>query len=218
VVVPTSAMADRLREFIPVETRRIAHIPWGVPDKLLAQPPQRPTEVPGSHLRVLYAGRLTVEKGASELIDLLGGVRDVRLSVAAPQHEYAALATAKDISATRYLGWLTRQQLWDSFADQDLLVIPSAELEAFGLVAVEAQACGLPVAYQPVPGLTETLGDSGLALDLLNDPCGAIASLTALRDDRGALERLRQAGRLNAARFPLSATAHALRELSESIA
>lgn len=218
LVVPTTAMLDRLREFTPVDTRRVVHIPWGVPDQLLAKPPQRATEDPGGQLRLLYAGRLTAEKGASELTGLLGGVRGVRLSVAAPRHEYAALAKAKDLSTIRYLGWLTRQQLWDTFADHDLLVIPSAELEAFGLVAVEAQACGLPVAYQPVPGLTETLGDSGLALDLLNDPRGATASLAALCEDRSALEELRRAGHRNAARFPLSATAHALQALSEGVA
>ncbi len=63
----------------------------------------------------------------------------------------------------QYLGW--RPRLWEAFADHDLLVVPSTILEAFGLVAIEAQACGLPVAYQPVPGLREVLAASALPLD-----------------------------------------------------
>ncbi|MFG2226728.1 glycosyltransferase [Streptomyces sp. NPDC048644] len=217
IVVPTMAMADRLRAFVDIDTYRIAHIPWGIPDRLLIRPPRR---IPrsGGELRVLYAGRLTEEKGISRLAGLLADVDGIRLSMAAPRREYAELAKSQDLSAVDHLGWLRRPQLWRAFAEQDVLVVPSATLEAFGLVAVEAQACGLPVAYRPVPGLTEALGASGLALDLLTDPPGAVSSPAALRDDDGALAELRRPGYRNAARFPLSATAHALESLGADIA
>lgn len=98
-----------------------------------------------------------------------------------------------DTSAVRYLGWLSRPDLWAAFAEHDLLVIPSAKLEAFGLVAVEAQACGLPVAYQAVPGLTDALGDSALPLDFTGAPRRTRDALVRLASDRSALEELRSA-------------------------
>ncbi|QTE03046.1 glycosyltransferase family 4 protein [Streptomyces cyanogenus] len=216
LVVPTVGMADQLRRLAPVESSRIVHIPWGVPDVLLAEPPLRERRDDGE-LRVLYAGRLTAEKGAAELIAALTGVPGLRLSMASPVAEFRRLAAERDLSAVRHLGWLTRKELWAVFAEHDLLVVPSAKLEAFGLVAVEAQACGLPVAYQPVPGLRDALGDSALPLDLLADPQRALAELTRLRDDPGALNELRRSGLRNAACFPLSRTAHELAALSSQL-
>lgn len=214
LVVPTAGMADQLRGLVPeLNSDRIVDIPWGVPDALLAGPPVRPRRDDGE-LRVLYAGRLTAEKGAAELVAALSGVPGLRLSMASPVAEFRRLAAERDLSAVRHLGWLTRRELWAAFAEHDLLVVPSAKLEAFGLVAVEAQACGLPVAYQPVPGLRDALGDSALPLDLLADPLRALAELTGLRDDPGALDALRRSGFRNAARFPLSRTAQELAALS----
>ncbi|SDZ00812.1 Glycosyltransferase involved in cell wall bisynthesis [Amycolatopsis xylanica] len=209
VVVPTSAMADLLRAVTPVEPRRIVHVPWGIPDRLLHSPPPRPEAREG--FRVLYAGRLTAEKGAAELIADLTGLPGVTLCVAAPEHEFAALTV--DTTEVEYLGWLDRPALWAAFARHDLLVVPSTTLEAFGLVAVEAQACGLPVAYQPVPGLTEVLGDSALRVARAT----LAETVRLLAKDNGALTDLRAAGLHNAARFPLSRTAAELTALTAEV-
>ncbi len=142
----------------------------------------------------------------------------MHLSIAAPQHEYAALNERINLhtAQVQYLGWLPRPRLWEAFADHDLLVIPSTILEAFGLVAIEAQASGLPVAYQPVPGLQEVLAGSALPIDF-PDPTRLAAELDWLRTDAAALTELRTAGLDNAARYPLSQTARRLADLSDQI-
>jgi glycosyltransferase involved in cell wall biosynthesis len=215
VVVPTAAMADRLVGICGVPPRRVSHIPWGVPDHLLAAPP-RGNAVTDGTLRLAYAGRLTAEKGFENVL-AAADLDHVRLSVAAPAAEYRALAARADLTGVDYLGWLRRPQLWSAFADQDVLVVPSTRLEAFGLVAVEAQACGLPVIYQPVPGLTEVLGDSAIAVELGAGPDPLADTLTWLRKDADALSDIRRAGYRNAARFPLSSTARQIRELSTQL-
>ncbi|MEU9886963.1 glycosyltransferase [Sphaerisporangium sp. NPDC051011] len=138
-------------------------------------------------------------------------VGDVHLSVAAPLSEYAAGAAdlVRAGCHLTYLGWLPRPKLWQAFADHDLLLMPSTTLEAFGLVAIEAQACGLPVLYRPVPGLIEVLGESALGVEL-TDATALAKILTRLETDPTMLDELRATGRRNAARFPLSATAAAL--------
>lgn len=51
------------------------------------------------------------------------------------------------------------------YASADVFVLPS-RTETFGLVLLEALACGLPVAALPVPGPLDVIGDSGVgALD-----------------------------------------------------
>ncbi|MEV6524581.1 glycosyltransferase family 4 protein [Longispora sp. NPDC051575] len=214
VVVPTTAMADRLGRL--ADAPHVVHIPWGIDDALLASPPE-PVPAASGQLRILYAGRLTGEKTTSSVLITLAAQPGVELSVAAPLHEYAELSTRCDLTAARYLGWFARPALWREFARQDLLIVPSVTLEAFGLVAVEAQACGLPVAYQAVPGLSEVLSDSALSVDF-HSP-GALAALVGrLRASPNLLDELREAGRANSARFPLSATAKALNDLSANLA
>ncbi|MEV6154890.1 glycosyltransferase family 4 protein [Nonomuraea sp. NPDC052129] len=215
VVVPTTAMADRLIALHePSRNARIEHIPWGIPDRLLHTPPL-PRQPRQDELRVLYAGRLTPEKGLDSVFLALADTAGLQLSVAAPPEQYASHALRSDRRHT-YLGWLPRKRLWQEFADHDLLIVPSTILEAFGLVALEAQACGLPVLYQPVPGLTEVLGDSALSANLA-DPAIMNKIIRNLQADPTILDDLRVAGLDNAARFPLSATAKLLTDLTQQI-
>lgn len=217
VVVPTVAMADRLRQLVPgLDIQRVEHVPWGIPAALLDRPSAPRTAAPGAELRLLYAGRLTTEKGGRQLVEACANLPGVRLSIAAPADQYAALGAVVDLSPVRWLGWLPRTRLWEAFAAHDLLVVPSTVLEAFGLVAVEAQACGLPVLHQPVPGLREVLAGSALPVDLA-DPAALAAELDWLRTDPSALADLRTAGLANAARYPLAATAAGLASLGEQI-
>ncbi|ANS66765.1 glycosyl transferase, group 1 family protein, putative [Streptomyces lincolnensis] len=219
IVVPTGAMADRLRKLAPnVGRRKVTLIPWGIPDHLLTDPPPRPARTSSSHLRLLYAGRLTSEKGVEALIKSLAPMPGVELSMAAPRAQFHALAPLLQRAGmrARYLGWLRRPQLWKAFTEHDVLVMPSTTLEAMGLVALEAQACGLPVLYQPVPGLNEVLATSGSATDFTHSAALA-RDLDRLRTTPGLLPALRQAGYANAARYPLSSTAQALTDLSRQL-
>ncbi|WP_406329489.1 glycosyltransferase family 4 protein [Streptomyces sp. NBC_00203] len=220
IVVPTGAMADHLLKLAPqVDRRKITHIPWGIPDCLLTDPPPRPTRTCSSHLRLLYAGRLTAEKGVEALIKSLAPVPGVELSIAAPRAQFHGLAPLLQRAGVRarYLGWLRRPQLWKAFTEHDVLVMPSTTLEAMGLVALEAQACGLPVLYQPVPGLSEALTASGVATDFTHSAALA-RDLDRLRTSPGLLTAVRQAGYANAARYPLSATARSLTNLGRQLA
>jgi glycosyltransferase involved in cell wall biosynthesis len=67
------------------------------------------------------------------------------------------------------------------YASADVFVLPS-RTETFGLVLLEALACGLPVAALPVPGPLDVIGDSGVGALDWDLRAAAIAALRIRRE------------------------------------
>jgi glycosyltransferase involved in cell wall biosynthesis len=102
----------------------------------------------------LYVGRLSHEKNITAFLDLdLPGTKvvcGVGPIEAALQRRYPQ---------ARWLGVLPREELAQLYASADVFVFPS-RTDTFGLVMLEAMACGTPVAAFPVDGPLEVLGDA----------------------------------------------------------
>ena len=141
----------------------------------------------------LYVGRIAVEKNIAAFLDLdLPGSKVVvgdGPQLAALRRQYPAIT----FTGPRYGAALARM-----YAGADVFVFPS-RTDTFGLVLLEAMACGTPVAAYPVTG----------PLDVLTDPrVGAMAedlraaALLALQGDRAAC-------RAHAERFSWRASAEA---------
>jgi glycosyltransferase involved in cell wall biosynthesis/predicted metal-dependent phosphoesterase TrpH len=96
---------------------------------------------------VLYAGRITREKGAELLADtfLAAHRRDprLRLVLAGGGPEQERLRQRVGEHAT-FLGWLEGTELAKAYACADIFLFPSST-DTFGQVILEAQASGLPV-------------------------------------------------------------------------
>src|SRR5262249_22917641 len=63
----------------------------------------------------------------------------------------------------RFLGPRTGDDLVRAYSASDVFVFPS-RTDTFGLVMLEALACGLPVAAYPVPGPKDVVGDAPVAV------------------------------------------------------
>jgi len=59
----------------------------------------------------------------------------------------------------QFVGFISEQQLPNYYRAADIFVLPTKELEGFGLVTLEALASGLPVLGTPVGGTKEILGN-----------------------------------------------------------
>ena len=96
---------------------------------------------------VLYAGRLTHDKGIDLLADAFLAARerdaDMHLVLAGGGPEEAALRERVGEHAT-FLGWLDGDDLARAYASADVFLFPS-RTDTFGQVVLEAQASGLPV-------------------------------------------------------------------------
>jgi glycosyltransferase involved in cell wall biosynthesis len=147
---------------------------------------RRPGLHPGE-LTVLYAGRLSAEKGATLLADAFLGARarDPRLHLvlAGGGPEEEALRERLGPHAT-FLGWLEGEALARAYASADLLVFASAT-DTFGQVVLEAQASGLPVVAVDAGGPRSLIEDGRTGLlrapPRLADGIGELAGSPALR-------------------------------------
>lgn len=90
--------------------------------------------------------------------------------------------------SVRFLGIVDETTLVSCYRSCDLAVVPSVELEGFGLVVLEALACGTPVLATDVGGLPEALAplDPGLVV-AAGDARALAERLDHLLDDDGAL-------------------------------
>ena len=115
---------------------------------------QESKELDTSHPIFLYVGRVAVEKNIEAFLELkLPGSKWV-------VGDGPALAGLKaKYPEVNYLGVLQQERLAKVYAAADVFVFPS-KTDTFGLVLLEAMACGLPVAAYPVTGPIDVIGDS----------------------------------------------------------
>jgi glycosyltransferase involved in cell wall biosynthesis/predicted metal-dependent phosphoesterase TrpH len=145
-VLSPSPAADRTVVSLGIERSRIGRWERGVDtstfDPALADPDAYPGEI-----KVLYAGRLTKEKGADLLVEsfLRAYATDPRLHLllAGGGPEEEVLRERLGEQAT-FLGWLEGDALARAYASADVFLFCS-RTDTFGQVLVEAGASGLPV-------------------------------------------------------------------------
>ena len=115
---------------------------------------QESKEIDTAHPIFLYVGRVAVEKNIEAFLELkLPGSKWV-------VGDGPALAGLKaKYPEVNYLGVLQQEKLAKVYAAADVFVFPS-KTDTFGLVLLEAMACGLPVAAYPVTGPIDVIGDS----------------------------------------------------------
>jgi glycosyltransferase involved in cell wall biosynthesis len=123
----------------------------------------------------LYVGRVAVEKNVEAFLELdLPGSKWVVGTGPALER------IRERYPRVNYLGLLDREELAKVYAAADVFVFPS-RTDTFGLVLLEAMACGLPVAAYPVTGPRDVIGDS--AAGVLHEDL-RVACLGALKLDR----------------------------------
>jgi glycosyltransferase involved in cell wall biosynthesis len=136
---------------------------------LVAQPPE------GVRSGALFVGRLSQEKGVSLLARALAQVPQIHVDVVGTGPESGIVAAHPQMRA---VGALPRSQVLERMRRAAYLVMPSIWYETFGMVMLEAFACGVPV-IAPRMGAMEEFVDH-LHTGLLFDPSSADALADSL--------------------------------------
>jgi glycosyltransferase involved in cell wall biosynthesis len=119
-----------------------------------------PTAIAHEHFKdlvrpiALYVGRVSYEKNIESFLSMPWLGSKVVCGVGPLEEDLK-----QKFSGVRWLGVLPRDVLSKVYAAADVFTFPSRH-ETFGLVMLEAMACGTPVAAYPVDGPLEVLRDS----------------------------------------------------------
>lgn len=136
--------------------------PFGV-DMRLFQPGKRTRRADDGSFVIGTVKSLSDKYGIRYILEAAaeirrGGEIPLRLRIAGKgprEQEYRRLADQLGIGdITDWLGFISQQQAAEEWANMDAAIIPSNQ-ESFGVSAVEAQACGVPVIISDIPGLME---------------------------------------------------------------
>jgi len=140
----------------------------------------------------LYVGRIAKEKGVERLREPLSQLPGVRLALVGGGPEMEQISALYAGTPAIFTGFLDGDDLVSAFAAADALVFPSTN-ETFGLVALEAMACGLPVIAGMAGGLVDILenGVNALVCDP-DDPRSIAECLSRLQHSPELRARLRQ--------------------------
>ena len=207
---------DEVRELraLGLDPRRATVIPCGVDTDRFRPAPVRRPRIGGLPHRVLVVGRLVARKGVDDVIraiaDPAHGLGDVELLVAGgppgdlldadPEvgrlREVAERLGASD--RVRFLGSVPRAEVPRLIQAADV-VVTAPWYEPFGIVPLEAMACGKPVVGTAVGGLLDTVVP-GVTGELVapRDPVGLAAAVRGLLADPARRAAYGEAGRRRA--------------------
>ncbi len=224
IVIPNPGYAD-LTPHLDRQRDRLVSIPWGV-DAVRFAPAPMPEARP---LRVAYLGLLDRHHGYKGLDDLLQagalarrrGV-DLVLEIGGAGPGLDAWRSRAERlglgSASQFRGFIPAPALPAFFAACNVFVLPSRDWrqEGFGLVILEAMACGRPVLTTTVVGMARDLADCpGATLVPPHDVEALAAALADLAQAADLAARGEAARRLVESRFTWPKIAAAYESLFE---
>ena len=148
--------------------------------------------------KVIYTGRVISDKGVFELLSAFQIVQkeiaDVHLKIVGGnfdgkkisdyESKLVQYSTEKRLNV-EFVGQVPNAELSHQYLNSDVAIFPSICLESFGMVALEAMRCGLPVIASRRPGFEELIvhGETGLIVDDPQDVRSlAEAMLKVLKD------------------------------------
>jgi 1,2-diacylglycerol 3-alpha-glucosyltransferase/glucuronosyltransferase len=130
---------------------------------------------------LLYAGRVSTEKNIEAFLSLKHAGTKVIVGDG-PARESLRRAYPEAV----FLGYRTGDRLAEAYANADVFVFPS-RTDTFGLVMIEAMACGVPVAAYPVVGPIDIVTDS--AVGCLDEDLGRAVEAALRKGDPAASVR-----------------------------
>lgn len=212
VVVLSQFMRRRVMATHGIPSDRIVVIPGATDPRVFApvpdrQGPRAALNLPADRTVLFTVRNLVPRMGLENFIDAIAASGAAGLGCVAVIGGEGPLRAALDArirsrgleDVVRLVGFIPESQLPQYFQAADLVVMPTLHLEGFGLVTVEALACGTPVLGTPVGAIPEILNQVDPTLVAAGSDSRALASALeqALRriQEPGEADRLAQTGR-----------------------
>jgi glycosyltransferase involved in cell wall biosynthesis len=157
VIVPTEAVAADAIDHLRLEPERVAVIPEAADGAMYPRPA---SEIAAARERhglperyLVWVGALQHPDPSSHVSELVAAPRELPLVLVGPTRPWA-----HELPGVILTGEVDDDELAALYSGAQALMV-SCEQAGFGLPAVEALACGTPVAAADGPALREVLGD-----------------------------------------------------------
>lgn len=188
----STAMAEEGRKYTdkPFEIT-----PFGVDMDLFS--PKKRNRIEDGTFVIGTVKSLTPKYGIDYLLKAVSIVRHENLNIpmqlriagkGSCAEEYKKLADKLEVAdITTWLGFVSQEQAAQEWSNMDLAIIfSSAESESFGVSAVEAQACEVPVIISDIPGLMEATapGSSSMVVPRMDEQALADAILVMYNNEQ----------------------------------
>ena len=163
------------------------------------------------HVRIIFVGRIVPGKGVVELVEAFKRVHahnsDATLTIIGGSgiggdqtSDYATsvhdIASDLPPGVIHFLGAVPYEEIASHYLSADIAVFPSVGVEGFGMVAIEAMRCGIPVIVSRQAGFESFIRDSENGV-IVSDPRDSVALAAAVLDliaDPARAEKLARAG------------------------
>jgi glycosyltransferase involved in cell wall biosynthesis len=178
------SISDAQRRPAP-ELGWLATVLHGMPRDLLKP-------VPATQGYLAFLGRMSPEKGIADALDIARAVgMPIRIAAKIGEEDRAwyeaAIAPRLAEPGVDYIGEIEDGQKSEFLSGATAVLLPIAWPEPFGLVMIEAMACGCPVIAYRRGSVPEVL-DEGVTGCIVEDVAGAVAAVPrAAAMDRGAI-------------------------------
>jgi glycosyltransferase involved in cell wall biosynthesis len=190
-VAPSRFTLDRMIK-AGFDPKKVVHLPTfvDIPEEIT-----RPVEGP---VQVLYAGRISPEKGIDTLIGALPYLkrRDYSLRLAGScdsQYAKSVMASVPPdlVPRVEFLGYCSQKQMERLYRESHIVVVPSICYENMPNVALEAMAFGRPLVASRLGSLVEIVinGETGLLFEAGNAEDLA-TKLNSLIDSRQKIDEM----------------------------
>jgi glycosyltransferase involved in cell wall biosynthesis len=170
IVTLSEFTKDKLCNTYKIPSDKIAVVPGGVDLEWFYPVADREKirkrlNMPDNHLILLTVRNLVPRMGLEYLIhamkDVISRVDNISLFIGGSgvlKEDLTALTRRLNLeNDIHFTGFIPEDDLPDYYRASDLFILPTIELEGFGLVTLEALASGVPVLGTPVGGTTEIL-------------------------------------------------------------
>lgn len=188
IAVSKPAM-DYVGRYLPSDYRII---PNGIDTEQFSSDGPRLEEFADGKLNILFVGRLEKRKGLGYLLSACAKVEkdfpDFRLIVVGPgtrlRPGYEELANDLGLKDVVFTDFIPSTELAKYYRSADIFCAPATGGESFGIVLLEAMACGKPVVASNIEGYASVLtdGEDGLLVPPQEDEPLAHALLSLLNN------------------------------------
>lgn len=153
VVVTSTAMAEILAPVVP----HVVSIPCAAIVEKTEPLDRDLAAFMDSGFSVVCVARLTLDKGVDMLVHAVHSKPEMRLIFVGEGRLLESLKKSAAGEAVRFVSSLPRGQLMELYRRADLVVLPSREMDPFGMAPAEAMTMGTPVLVTTACGISQDL-------------------------------------------------------------